>query len=815
MVIIMQTSKVKRLGSGYSSIYKTSEWQQEQHDFEIRLGKYAYTHPKSHEAVNKGLSRMKNILWAYYHDQFVNLGKKEFFLRAFTKDDPSMAGQVGRMVGEEIFRIIGDNFTQKIDKTLSGSSSNLREKMTAFYNASGISSDASNQSINFKNIMQKIVTSNSRTSNYLINKLGLDKNSVDEAIKHNSKNIFKAGLSSGLHNLFKGPDVYGKYGMNFKSKDKDDNDLKFKYTNMDDKKKNIRNPFNNPLPLSQRELNFYNSTHFPKFEKPNMLFYTMLTILAQKTDALEPYIDKEITEENHDTISKNGFRLTENGTSFTTTKLLNTAKWLGLKGQDLLNFRLAIMGWLLPDGDHSLYEILYSSYAAGVRGKNENLTEAAFMDDNIEPLTTDEIKEHCGITAKSFFEKREYNVMPISKIVYSRYNEDAEYNNNASFLRVICKENKRINNETVIEVTDLIPALTSINIYTSKDHIFLNTRLTLLKYFGNTLGDYICKFYFNNRLFGLLCNALIPNLDSEKLGLSETQKGLYNSIKDNLQDIFVSDNDLITKITKHRHIQFIQIIKSLSDTPNFKKAYSSLKDKFLKLSFNEDEQNVNLLFIKKNIELAAESLINQYNLIPNLLKDIDVINSDISRTFLQLSKYKGKVYSGQWFSKYFSQYQLGNVLTINSMLSTSTNKHDATSFIKAKSFLRCPCLLIIKLNGINAVELSDDMSEYNESEVLVLPGSKFKVTRISKTPRDDSDKIEDNDIANAQDNNIVKKSAYSSFNPTEDDLTKIKALTPEDVTYIYLEEIGDTPQTSYSWTQQYHNPTKIYPKKFY
>ena len=102
MVIIMYTNRAKISNSEYSAIYKTPEWQREQHDFEMRLGNYANTHPKSHEAINKALSRMKNVLCTYYHDQFVTLGNTEFALRAFTKDDPSSAGQVGRMVGESL-----------------------------------------------------------------------------------------------------------------------------------------------------------------------------------------------------------------------------------------------------------------------------------------------------------------------------------------------------------------------------------------------------------------------------------------------------------------------------------------------------------------------------------------------------------------------------------------------------------------------------------------------------------------------------------------------------------------------------------------
>ena len=752
MVIIMQTSKVKRLGSGYSSIYKTSEWQQEQHDFEIRLGKYAYTHPKSHEAVNKGLSRMKNILWAYYHDQFVNLGKKEFFLRAFTKDDPSMAGQVGRMVGEEIFKIIGDNFTQKIDKTLSGSSSNLREKMTAFYNASGISSDASNQSINFKNIMQKIVTSNSRTSNYLINKLGLDKNSVDEAIRHNSKNIFKAGLSSGLHNLFKGPDVYGKYGMNFKSKDKDDNDLKFKYTNMDDKKKNIRNPFNNPLPLSQRELNFYNSTHFPKFEKPNMLFYTMLTMLTQKTDALEPYIDKDITEESHDIISKNGFRLTENGSSSTTTKLLNTAKWLGLKGQDLLNFRLALMGWLLPDGNHSLYEILYSSHAAGVRGKNEDLTDAASMDETIDPLKKDELINNCGL------EQDGESMLPIDKIIFNIFTSPSS--------------------PLSIPISPKDAKLLSIKSYTLVNHQIMNEQLSQSKYLGPIISKYtLSKKYKNDPYVKLLLAKslifrMIDIINSDDLN--------------NPKDIDLSDEP-----AKSFHL--CNYIKSI-DTPENKNYPSNLIE-YLK---NESNKVLDISSSIKNkpfqffdsmtttkpefvnfAEQLCDNILKSNTIFSKLIDDTSILSNHLLNFMHNAPKYEGKVYSGQWKMKSstFTSYRKGNVISLDSFTSTSFDPRVAVNFLKAPFSSSKEVLLINKLKHLNAVDISTFSSNNGESEVLLPPGTKLYIQDVIES---DYSKLENDDKL---------KLLYIMLDPnTPNDK---KDLLKRGITIVYLEEVED------------------------
>ena len=763
MVIIMQTRKVKRLGSGYSSIYKTPEWQTEQHNFEIRLGNYAYTHPKSHEAVNKGLSRMKYVLYEYYQDDFKD--RTEFALKAFTKDDPSMAGQVGRVVGEEIFKIIGDNFTQKIDKTLSGSSSNLREKMTAFYNASGISSDASNQSINFKNIMQKIVTSNSRTSNYLINKLGLDKNSVDEAIRHNSKNIFKAGLSSGLHNLFKGPDVYGKYGMNFKSKDKDDNDLKFKYTNMDDKKKNIRNPFNNPLPLSQRELNFYNSTHFPKFEKPNMLFYTMLTMLTQKTDALEPYIDKDITEESHDIISKNGFRLTENGSSSTTTKLLNTAKWLGLKGQDLLNFRLALMGWLLPDGDHSLYEILYSSHAAGVRGDNEDLTDAASMDETIDPLITDEIRKWCG---EKYERTRNINnntindsnyLLPIEKIFHEQ--------NKISFNQATIDEIRdfkyselSMGTGTNLGVDMNLAHLQAMRCYKSGWHKWLNGKLEYNRFIKN---DYWFRLFLSIQTKKALTANLFRRIQQElhdNHNFPETLSSKYDKTHFAPYNMASDITQLYWNTTEIKDItnQFDSIEPNWKNVITETDRYTDdIKNKFLDKA---------TLIIEKYVDDLTNTIIEDLGLKKNgnrsrkILNDIDITNNMLADGLRKAPKYNGKVYSGQ---KLLKSYRKDNIITYSMFTSTSSQKATAADYYKG-------AILVLKLKN-TGVEIKDDLDQ-----ILIPPGSQFKVEKVTTTP-ENGDKV------------TVDESKTNG----------------KPVTYVYLEEIKDSS----------YIPPKLSPTKFY
>ena len=82
------------------------------------------------------------------------------------------------------------------------------------------------------------------------------------------------------------------------------------------------------------------------------------------------------------------------GTSETTKHLLTYFKSLGFEDQqDLLNFRLAIIGYTLPENNASLYEVLQASHEVGVHG-TENVSTAETMDQTIDPLTEEELREH-------------------------------------------------------------------------------------------------------------------------------------------------------------------------------------------------------------------------------------------------------------------------------------------------------------------------------------------------------------------------------------------------------------------------------------
>lgn len=83
------------------------------------------------------------------------------------------------------------------------------------------------------------------------------------------------------------------------------------------------------------------------------------------------------------------------GNSGTTARMLKVYQWLG--GTEALNFRMAIMRWMLPVRDHSLYEILEGTKSVGVTGAGEDLTNSIAMYKLIQPLNEATLKSNVAV----------------------------------------------------------------------------------------------------------------------------------------------------------------------------------------------------------------------------------------------------------------------------------------------------------------------------------------------------------------------------------------------------------------------------------
>lgn len=86
------------------------------------------------------------------------------------------------------------------------------------------------------------------------------------------------------------------------------------------------------------------------------------------------------------------------GGSGTAARLLKIYKWIG--GEHPINFRLALMGWMLPCEDHSLIEIMQGADAVGVKGPSDRFDNPIYMHPSISPITTQELRANVAKDAK-------------------------------------------------------------------------------------------------------------------------------------------------------------------------------------------------------------------------------------------------------------------------------------------------------------------------------------------------------------------------------------------------------------------------------
>lgn len=119
-------------------------------------------------------------------------------------------------------------------------------------------------------------------------------------------------------------------------------------------------------------------------------------------------------------ITANGMRQTA-GTSGTTLRMLGAYRLMGASQKELLDFRLALIAWMVSSHDHSLYEILKGSHNAGVKG-TEDLTEAATMYMNIDPLDTDILRSEFAENGE--FPHEKVFKMQIEEVNKARINKE-------------------------------------------------------------------------------------------------------------------------------------------------------------------------------------------------------------------------------------------------------------------------------------------------------------------------------------------------------------------------------------------------------
>lgn len=800
------------------NIYSSPEFKEYQKKFELKLGKCAYKHPKALSAVDKGIDRMKDALYKYYVEEETvkplkdeepyrkALYKKAFSDKFFTSSSKKPHEETNKktplekiLAGEEnepfegyyndVLQVVNEytppRAYKKYKKGKASAASypvNLREKMNAFRNAVGLSSstDLDKNEYSFRNILQTIVSGDEDIANYFINDFD-PKNSYLAHLRENTnkRNFFERMFNFGKNktnvfsndfllatseydkkhpilNFFKGKSLAKYYNKRFYHREKyyEKNDVA-----MSNREKNIAD---HQLPINSSTRNGY-GCNFQKIKT------TGFTGLLNGSHAL---------------INKRGFHLVS-GVSSRAANLLNVFKFLGINDKEtLLNFRLALIGYLITEGSNSLYEILEASHMVGVKGE-EDLTDVVSMDaSSISPLDKNEILQKCGTIPRG--KNMDKKALPFDEYFCNRFTfTDKEYlrNDENNKLSLFANLDEYVFPESTED--DLTPRYDldyleniSTNFYGLNGHLYMNRQLSLGRFlFKHHLKDIIYKFIYSYLVDSYTIghhtyrNSIAYNVSPHnKLSLTDKPFGqnydssikedIINNVRKNLKrkvpEPSERNNDfeaiIIPILEKKYSTQYVEKQFNKICKPVFDRKVDPSEGLSVAVGpFVDDVTECLEIFCKD----VARELSNRY-INKELLKDIDTMSFGLDRYFKNSRKYNthekngddNPVFSGQFVLKgAFNQFKEGHIYTAPCQISTSKDLSVAEGFIKPGNFISKPCLLVISFNGINAVDFSEISPHENEKEVLIPAGAKFRVDYVSDIgPKDEHHKVANNFI---------------------------------------------------------------------
>ncbi|GAA2792921.1 WXG100-like domain-containing protein [Crossiella cryophila] len=320
--------------------------------FEDAIGQHAYHSVGAIAAARAGLHRLHQVLSQAHPD-------RADVHRAFLKGDPGSAGQLGHLTAEGFAELIGTG--------------NLRELMTAFYNAAYFAGSPLG--------LQPLLNTLVRTENWdRARELGLNLpalraqaaylNGPLRPVLHRLAGVvsetlgrtFDLDVFAGGNVLAASPDWLGAGGeyltsLRARRNGGPDRRLDARFTRTPRELRELG------IELSQRELDYL-------LRNPGLS--PLLGLVSPLGDPLPGHsgpelplswvsgqqaLDLDTTSAWHRDRTAQGFRLIA-GVSGTAAKMANAALLLGIPGQDPAAFTQALLGWMLTGRDHSAYEIL-------------------------------------------------------------------------------------------------------------------------------------------------------------------------------------------------------------------------------------------------------------------------------------------------------------------------------------------------------------------------------------------------------------------------------------------------------------------------
>ncbi|RKN32908.1 WXG100-like domain-containing protein [Micromonospora musae] len=342
-------ARTTRVPFDFERFLNDPRWADEATQFEQRLGAYYFRDPEVLDTVRTALTRMRDILVDLTEPRAgetpaqVKARVESAFFRDDAKDS---AGQVGSGVGFD--RLIREG--------------NLRETMTAFYNAA-YTNQANPHTLShaLRAVLDGDRWEQARAA-------GVDVPSVRRMGELLDGNLNRL-MPEALQKTF-------KFGRDF-----------FATGNV---ARNSEHGVRDLTEMTASQKPRQNRSHSEMLERANTPdhYASLGTPLGRLERAYVDQLERNKTGEPlgehgklpwregvtaHHTdrgpwawwVGRDGFPVID-GVSGTTARMLTAARFIGLDGPQLERFLSGLMGWMLPARDHSLFEILRGSEIAGV-----------------------------------------------------------------------------------------------------------------------------------------------------------------------------------------------------------------------------------------------------------------------------------------------------------------------------------------------------------------------------------------------------------------------------------------------------------------
>ena len=148
------------------------------------------------------------------------------------------------------------------------------------------------------------------------------------------------------------------------------------------------------------------------------------------------------------------------------------------------------------------------------------------------------------------------------------------------------------------------------------------------------------------------------------------------------------------------------------------------------------------------------------NWLDSSIDDMNINIAMMLRTSKNFPKYSGTVYRGDWMANKHSKFKSNAKITNRSFVSTSTDKGVAHNFLVSNKLGagQTGLFSILKLNGYSGIDISK--GNPGEAEVLLMPGSKFKITKFYKP--EPSCKQEDS-IKSLEDDSVTMFNMFGEY----------------------------------------------------